>query len=585
MARQKRGVLQDTLGACVHGVLWATFFGLFVNAFQLTVPLYMLQVYDRVVNSQSIDTLIMLTLLALGCLLFLACTDIVRARIFIVIGEILAHRLSIPTLQAAMVQALRASASQSSQPMRDLQELRQFVTGGSIVLPIDALFAPLFLLVLFMLHPAYGAVATLAAILLVGLSVAMEIVVRRPAEDANEAALRAHAEVGAAIRHAEIIESMGMLGAVARRWHADQSRALRKVGARNASMRAVVATSRAVRMAVQIAMLATGAVLTIDHAVSPGSIIAATIIMGRVLVPFEQLVEGWHQWSHMFEAYRRLKSLLIESESIRQATPMAVTEGRVVVDRLGFVPHGSDKAVIKGVSFALEPGEVLGVIGPSGAGKSTLARLLVGVWPPTSGGVFVDGHNAYTWERESFGRSIGYLPQFAALLDGTVGENIARLGDAASAEVVAAARRVGAHELIGRLPLGYETRVGEGGYTLSGGQRQRIALARAFFGNPRLVVLDEPNSHLDAEAEKAMLAAVSEARENGTTVIIIAHKPSLVETADKILVLRDGTVESFGPRQQVLEPVPAKPALPAASLAAKVGGNVTQLPVRRIGAP
>jgi ATP-binding cassette subfamily C protein len=259
---------------------------------------------------------------------------------------------------------------------------------------------------------------------------------------------------------------------------------------------------------------------------------------------------------------------------------MAVTEGRLAVDRLGFVPAGTDRAVIKGVSFTLEPGEVLGIIGPSGAGKSTLARLLVGVWPPTTGGVFIDGHNAYTWERESFGRSIGYMPQFAALLDGTVGENIARLGEAGSAEVVAAARLVGAHEMIGRLPLGYETRVGEGGHALSGGQRQRIALARAFFGNPRLVVLDEPNSHLDAEGEAAMLAAVRAARDGGATVVIIAHKPSLVEAADKILVLRDGAVDSFGPRRPALEPAAAQPALPASA-----GTNVTPLPVRRVGAP
>jgi len=580
MSKPSHGILKDTLGACVSGVLWAAFFGLFVNAFQLVVPLYMLQVYDRVINSQSIDTLVMLTLLALACLLFLACIDIVRARVFIVIGEMLAHRLSVPTLQAAMIRALKESSTQSSQSMRDLHELRQFVTGGPIALPLDALFSPLFLAVLFVLHPAYGAVSTAAAVLLIGLSVAMEIVVRRPARDANDEALRAHASVGAAIRHAEIIESMGMLGRVARRWHADQSRALHKVGARNAGMRAVVATSRAVRMGVQILMLATGAVLVIRHEVSPGTIVAATIIMSRVLMPFEQLVDGWRHWSQMIEAWRRLKHLLAEGESARQATPMAVSEGRLVVDRLGYVPAGTDKAVIKGISFALDPGEVLGILGPSGAGKSTLARLLVGVCPPTSGGVFVDGHNAYTWERESFGSAIGYMPQFGALLDGTVGENIARLHEGASEEAIAAARRVGAHEMIGRLPFGYETRVGEGGFALSGGQRQRVALARAFFGNPRLIVLDEPNSHLDAEGEKAMLAAVREAKANGATIVIIAHKPSLVESADKILVLRDGAIDSFGPRETAIEPAAAKPGLPA-----KTGSNVAQLPVRRVNAP
>jgi ATP-binding cassette subfamily C protein len=566
--------MRSALGACATGIKWAALFAFFINALQLVVPLYMLQVYDRIIISHSVDTLVMLTVLALACLLFLASLDFVRTRVFIAVGDSVARKLNVPTLQAAVTRSLGAAATQSSQPMRDLHELRQFVTSGPIGLPLDALYSPFFLGLLFVMHPAYGAVAAGAMLILLSLSVMSEYFFRRPLAKANDAALRSHAEVGAAIRSSEIIEAMGMLGAVARRWDRGQKETQRQLGDGHAAMRAIVIISRSVRMAVQIVMLGIGAYLVIQSEASPGSIVASTIMMARALFPFEQLIEGWRHWSQAISAYRRLDALLHESRAVRQAMPLTVNEARIAVDRVGFVPPASDRAVLKGVSFDLEPGEVLKISGPSGAGKSTLARLLVGVLAPTTGGVYLDGHNVFTWERESFGRGLGYLPQFSNLLDGTVGENISRLLDATPQEIVAAARRVGAHETIGRLPYGYDTPVGEGGFNLSGGQRQRIALARAFFRNPKLVVLDEPSNHLDADGMRDLEAAIAAAAAEGATIIVISHQSNVAEAADKLLILRDGAVEAFGRRDTA---VAARDASEAR--VARKGGQLARLHV------
>lgn len=580
MAVRDQDILRETLRSSAAGILCAALFGLFVNLLQLVVPLYMLQVYDRVIVSQSMDTLLMLTLVALGCLVFLGSMDFIRSNIFIVIGERLARRLSGPTIQAAVTRSLTAGSAQSARAIRDLHELRQFVTGGPISLPFDAAFAPVFLLILFMMHPAYGYVASGAVVVLIVLSVAMELLVRRRSQTANDAAAQSHAEVSTAIRHAELIESMGMLNAVMARWQAGQDRALRLIGSGNALARMITAASRAIRMGLQIIMLATGASLVIEGLVSPGTIIASTIIMTRLLLPFEQIMEGWHSWAEALASYRRLQALLGEIGSDRQETPVDVTSGKLVVEGLSFVPPGEDKPVLRNVSFDLEAGEMLSIVGPSGAGKSTLARLLMGIWAPTAGGIYLDGQNVFNWERTSFGAATGFLPQSPALLDVTIAENIARLTDAEPTAVIDAARRVGAHELIGHFPKGYETPVGGGGFVLSGGQRQRIALARAFFGRPSMIVLDEPNTFLDSEGERALMAAIMAAKEDGTTVIVVSHRPAMASISDKILVLRDGKVDSFGPRESV--------ALSTAKLLPKASGGsekIAQFPLARIGQP
>ena len=572
MAAMKRTtvspVLQSALKRARAGVLYAALLGSFISALHLILPLYMLQVYDRVVPGRSIDTLIVLTLLAVAGLSFLGLMEYIRARVFMIVGERLARQLGAPVLQAAVAQSLRSQSTVATDAMRDVHELRQFVTGGPVSLPFDAIVSPLFLLLLFVLHPTYGVVGVIAVAILISLSIAMEYVARRPQASANDAAVRSHVEVGAAIRNAEIIEALGMRAAIASRWRQGQDRALMLVGAGNTAAKAISAVARSLRMMVQIAMLATGATLLINHQVSAGSMMAATIMLGRLLQPFDQLIQGWRQWCLAFGAFARLKQLLAGHVSDRLEVPAVATEGTVVIERLSFIPPGSDQALLKGISFSLTPGEVLGIIGPSGAGKSTLARLLVGVWKPSAGGIYLDGHDVYAWERTSFGRAVGYLPQNAALLEGTVRDNIGRFADAELADVITAAKAAGVHEMIGRLPRGYETVIGDGAFVLSGGQRQRIALARALFGGPRLLVLDEPNSSMDAEGEQALLLAIEQARRNNTTVVIVAQRTSVVATADRLLVLREGRIERIGPRREVAKdyaaPAPRRSIGPAA---------------------
>ena len=572
-----RELMRGVARQCGRGLAYAALLTLFLNLLQLVLPLYMMQVYERVMNSRSIDTLVLLTIVSVGGLLVSAVLDFIRSRTYLITAEIFASRLNVATLRAAVSSSLRPAARNATQAVRDLNDLRLFITGSAVAVPFDAAWAPVFLGVLFMLHPAYGVLALAACAILIGLSIVTEIATKRPLAEANQATVKAFTDVGNAMRHAEVIEAMGMLNAFTRRWQISQQRMLERLNRGNARAKAIAAASKSARMILQIAMIATGAVLVIDRAASPGSIIAASIIMGRLLAPFEQLIEGWRQWIFAATAYRRLSEVLSSHDSGRQRIALPRPDGKLVVDRMSFVPPGTEKPVLKGISFTLEPGEVLGVIGPSAAGKSTLARLLVGVWEPTAGGVYLDGHNVFLWERENFGRYVGYVPQSISLLDGTIRENIARLADVPPEEVINAAKKADIHEMIGRLPFGYDTEIGEGGFSLSGGQRQRVALARALIGDPRLLVLDEPNANLDAMGEQALLQAILEAKRAGTTVVLIAHRPSIISIVDKILVLRDGMVDQFGPRTDIIKMVTpdSGPARDVERL--KASGGVTRL--------
>ncbi|PWC44891.1 type I secretion system permease/ATPase [Azospirillum sp. TSO22-1] len=551
--------LRGTLRQIGHGLLFAAVLNCFANALMLIVPLFTMQVYDRVMTSHSTDTLVMLLIVAVAGLMLAGVLEYIRGRTFQILGGIVARRLNVPALQAAVVDALGGGKG-TSQTIRDLNELRTFLTGSAIAVPLELIWVPLFLAVLFLLHPAYGAVACCAAVLLIVLSVITDLATRRPLAEANEAAARTFAEVGATVRHAEAIEAMGMLPAVSRRWQESQAHMSDLLDRGSSRARALAAVTRSLRLILQIGTMAIGVLLVLDNAASPGSMMASGMLMSRLLHPFEQLIDGWRQWVFALSAYGRVRTMLTNSASRRETIPMPRPEGRLSIDRLGYIPPGADRPVLRNVSFALEPGEVLGVIGPSGAGKSTLARLLVGVWEPTAGGIFLDGHSTWLWERESFGKHVGYVPQSVALLEGSVRENIARMQEGDPAAVVAAAKLAGIHEMIGRLPYGYDTPLGDTTGGLSGGQRQRVALARALYGNPRLLVLDEPNSNLDNLGEEALMQAIARAKADGTTVVMITHRPSIVSAVDKLLVLKDGMVEQFGPRAEVMRTVtPAAP--------------------------
>jgi ATP-binding cassette subfamily C protein len=543
------------------GFLYVAFLTLFISLAQLIVPMFMIQLYDRVMTSRSIDTLIMLLIISCTGLAIFGGLEYIRSRVYFVLGDRLARRLNTSTLQAAMTDAL-THAGNPNQALRDLTDLRNFLSGSAISVPFELMFVPLFLIVLFVMHPAYGIIALVAAGILMSLSIAMEVMARRPMADAEEASSKSMAETGAALRNAEVIESMGMLPAIAQRWERGQHRVLASLDEGNRRGKGMASASKSIRSMLQLATLSTGALIIIDRAASPGTMVAASIIMGRMLLPFDHLIEGWRQWVHIRASYARLKNLLAHDEDRRAGVDLHNPQGKLVVDRVSFIPPGSDRAILRNVSFSIEPGEALGIIGPSAAGKSSLARLLVGIWKPTQGAVYLDGQNVTNWGREGFGKAVGYLPQSVSLLDGTIRENIARMQQVDPRGVIEAARRADVHEAIGGLAHGYETRVGENAFTLSGGQRQRIALARALYGNPVLLILDEPNSNLDQVGEQALLNALTVAKAEGASIVLIAHRPSIMSICDKLLVLKDGSVAQFGPRAEIMASVTADPAKP-----------------------
>jgi ATP-binding cassette, subfamily C, type I secretion system permease/ATPase len=537
--------------AFVSGLTYAAILSAVINVLQLTVPLFMLQVHDRVVNSQSTDTLIMLIVVAAVALATYCALDYVRALTYQVMASKLVRKLNLPVLQAAVSASVTKSVSQSSQAIRDLNDIRSFVVGNAISVPLEALWAPIFLGVLFALHWLYGLVALISATIILSFSLLSDFLTRRATKRANESALQNIGEISGSLRHAEAIEAMGMLPALASRWRRNQLHTQDLLDVTTRRSRALASVTRTCRYLMQIAVLSIGAILVINQEVSAGSMVASSIIMGRMLLPFDSMVDGWRQWVIAAAAWKNVQDLLENQAPKRETKPTPRTQGDLKVDRLVFAPPGSDVPVLKGVSFQLSPGEVLGIVGPSAAGKSTLARMLIGVTKPTTGGVYLDGNNVYLWERGSFGDMVGYLPQSVSLLDGTIRDNIARMRDADPRLVLEAARLADVHDMIGRLPLGYDTRLGDGGYLLSGGQRQRIGLARALYGRPRLIVLDEPNANLDTDGERALIRAIEALRADGAIIVLIAHRPSIMQVADKIMVLQEGKISQFGPRSAI----------------------------------
>lgn len=534
------------------GVAAAAFIGFFVNLLYLSLPLYQAQIFDRVISSGNFDTLAALTLIVGLIFVFQAALDFLRSRLLLVIAARLSMALGGPVFEAAVETALRSGAASAATAMRDLNGFRSFVAGGAITLPMDMAFTPILLVVLTLLHPYYGVAGLCGAALLTMIAVTTEVLARRPAADAIRKNVLLQADTANAIRNSEVIAAMGMLPELSRRWRRGQAMSLDSIEAGGTTAKFLASFARASRVGLQIAVICLGAALVIRQEASPGTILAAAVITSRMLAPFEHLIDGWRQWVNAFAIARRLRDLLRDGARIRSAAGVPVGQAMIVVDRLSYVPPGQDAPLLRNVSFSIAPGEMVGVIGPSGAGKSTLARLVVGLWAPTAGGIFLDGQSTFQHERASFGEAVGYLPQEPLLLDGTVRENIARFRDAPIDDVVAAARQAGVHDMIGRLPKGYETPLVDGGARLSGGQRQRIALARAVFGMPKLLVLDEPNSSLDADGEAALIEAVETARASGAAVLIVAQRMSILNKADRLLLLRDGAPAQYGDKAEVL---------------------------------
>jgi PrtD family type I secretion system ABC transporter len=526
-------------------VLLAGAASLALNLALLAPALYMVQVFDRVFASRSVETLVMLSVAALLALALGYCMDTVRAGSLAWAGAALERRLSPAALAGALRQAAATPGRVDTDALRDIGKLRAFLGGGGIQALFDAPWLPIYLLVIAFMHPLLGATAALGAGVIAAIAVLAERLPRAPTAQVLQKSRGASRHVEALARNAEVIVGMGMTQAALGAWqvrHDELLTARMRLGTASAR---VAAAARIARQGLQLAMLGIGASLVIGADASPGIMVAATILLGRALQPLENLIGGWKTLLDARGAWQRLT----ERASIASgagALELPAPSGRLQVERVVFGPAPMRPALIKGVGFTLEPGESLGLIGPSASGKTTLLRLILGLWKPQAGSVRLDGADIALWERSALGKHVGYLPQDVALLGGTVAENIARLGPVDSARVVAAARLAHAHDMILRLPQGYETEIGEAGAVLSGGQRQRIALARALYGEPRLVVLDEPNANLDAEGEAALQAALRELKARGVTVIMAGHRPALMSQLDKLAVLNGGVLEAFG---------------------------------------
>ena len=550
-------------------VLLAGGASLLLNAAMLVPSLYMLQVFDRVFASRSVPTLAMLSLLAVAALAFAWWMDVARARALGAAGDAIQRVLSPPVLEQSLRSAATADGTASSR-LADVGRLSSFLGGSGVRALFDAPWLPLYLGVITLMHPLLGVAATAGALALAALAVVTEALTRKRTDDVSRLARDVAHDSERLVRHGETIVAMGMAANAIGAWTGRNETlqdARRRLDARSARLGAL---ARVARQGVQLVVLATGAWLVIDANASPGIMVAATVLLGRALQPVEQLIAGWKQLVDARGAWTRLSRRDTVATTASQLQLPAPT-GRLDLEGVTFAIDREQAPQIRNVSFALDAGQSLGIVGASGAGKSTLLKLILGVAAPRPGHVRLDGADVAQWDRNALGRHIGWLPQEVSLLAGTVAQNIARLGAVDDAAVVAAAQLAGAHEMILRLPQGYDTRVGESGNRLSGGQAQRIAFARALYGAPALVVLDEPDAHLDAEGQDALRAALARLKARGTTVVVAGHRAGLMAQLDRIAVLGAGTLQAFGPAATVLAKANA--------------GNVRSLPAQSAAAP
>lgn len=524
-----------------------------INVLMLVPSIYMLQVYDRVLSSQNETTLAMLSLMVVGFFVFIGLLEVVRSFIVIRIGSQLERRFNLRVYQAAFERNLFKGEGNAGQSLGDLTHIRQFVTGPALFAFFDAPWFPVYLFVIYLFNVWLGVLATAGALLLIALACLNEYMTKKPLGEAAGFSQQSSQLATSHLQNAETIQAMGMLGSLRKRWFQVHSRFLGLQNQASDTGAVISSLSKTLRLCLQSLVLGLGALLVIKGDMTAGMMIAGSILMGRVLSPIDQLIAVWKQWSGAKLAYRRLDALLQAFPPSDEAMALPAPKGQITFEQVSAGPPGQRTATLHMVNFNLGAGEVLGVLGASGSGKSTLARVLVGVWPTLGGTVRLDGADIHRWNRDQLGPYIGYLPQDIELFSGSIAENIARFSEADAQKVVAAAQQAGVHEMILRLPQGYDTQLGEDGSGLSGGQKQRVALARAMYGTPSLVVLDEPNSNLDTVGEAALASAIAQLKAQGTTVVLVTHRSSVLAQADKLLVLNEGRLQAFGPSQDVLK--------------------------------
>ncbi len=526
---------------------------LFVDVAILVVPIFDMQLYDRVLQSRNMDTVMMLAVACATGLVIYGVLDLLRSAALLAIAETLARRLRAPLLRHAVASGLAGDATAGAQTLRDIEELRGFFAGGAVCVPLDALCAPLLLAVLFLLHPAFGWLATGGAATLVLLGAATDLFAKPGLAAATSLHHRINGELAQQLRDRDVSEALGMQPAIARRWMARHADALARMHHANARGHLLEGASKLARLLMAAGVMVMGAILILAHFVTPGALMGANLLLNKMLGPFDHLVASWRQWAVALAAWRRIGRLDLAPAAARAPAATGEDTPGLLLRDVSFALAG--KPILADLTLAVPPGTALGVLGVNGAGKSTLLRLLAGLLPPTTGALLLDGAPLTP------GAHIGYLPQNVSLLSGTVGANIARFAGGGGdvllhADAIVAARQAGVHDLIGRLRQGYETELLADGEGLSGGQRQRVALARALCGQPRLIVLDEPDASIDHDGDTALLAALHAARAQGSIVVLTTHRPRLLDAMDCLLVLKEGRMHSFGPPDRP-QPLPA----------------------------
>jgi ATP-binding cassette, subfamily C, bacterial exporter for protease/lipase len=528
-------------------------FSLVINVLGLVPAIYMMQVYDRVMASRSESTLLVLTLLVIGLLGLAALLDAARTFVLVRVGTQFDSQLNQRIFTASFSEKLRSSNTNASQSLRDLTNVRQFLTGQAMLAFFDLPWVAIYLALMFLFHPLLGLLAIAGALVSCWLSYMNSRASDGLLSESSALAVSSGMTADENLRNAEVVEAMGMLGNLTKRWRIDhlkflllQSRASDKAGL-------WISASRYFRIFLQSAALGLGAFLALEQAISPGMMIASSILMGRALAPIDQLIGTSKQYSSAKIAYKRLLELLANSPLKQQGLPLPTPVANISFEKVTMGPPSTKRPTLHNITFSMNAGRIIGIVGPSGAGKSTLARALVGVWAPWEGVVRLDGADIHSWDKERLGDHLGYLPQDVELFAGTIAENIARFGDIVPAKVIKAAQDAGVHDMILRLPNGYDTVVGAQGLGLSGGQRQRIALARALYGDPALLVLDEPNASLDDVGVAALMNAVQGVKQRKSTVILITHRMDIIQQTDGLMLLKEGQIALIGPTQEVLK--------------------------------
>jgi ATP-binding cassette subfamily C protein len=560
----RRSELGEALRACRSAFIGVGVMSCMINLLYLTGSIFMLEIYDRVLPSRSVPTLVGLVVLAGGLYVAQGILDLIRGRILVRIGTSLDEALSGRVFETVVRLPLIAGGrNEGLQPLRDLDNIRSFLSSLGPSAFFDLPWLPFYLAICFVFHVLIGATALAGAIILVTLTIVTEFMTRKPTREAMGLAARRNDLAAASRRNAEVLVAMGMAGRLTRRWGVANENYLTGNQRTSDVAGGLGAMAKVMRMMLQSAVLGVGAYLVIHQEATAGVIIAGSILSARALAPVDLAIAHWKGFVAARQSWQRLNRLLGSLPAQGAPTRLQAPSRRLSVESISIVPPGDQKIIVQDVSFALEAGNGLGIIGPSGSGKSSLVRSLVGVWQPVRGKVRLDGAALDQWSSEVLGRHVGYLPQDVELFAGTVAQNICRFDpDAIAENIIAAAKEAGVHEMIVKMSEGYETQVGEQGVSLSAGQAQRVALARALYGEPFLIVLDEPNSNLDTEGDEALTRAVRAARERGAIVVVVAHRPIGIEAVDMLLVLKDGRMQAFGPKEQVLGQVLQRVAPP-----------------------